>query len=87
MKDKYKMKSFLRSSKNRRMILNLLVELDEPIIPSEIASKLDLQRASVSRTLSELSKKNLVECLNPESKKYKYYRITEKGKKSFSLID
>jgi len=87
MEEKYELKSFILSSKNRLKVLGLLEKVDEPIYPAKIADELNLQRSSISRTLSDLKEKELVECLNPNSKKFKFFRITDKGKKTLSLIE
>ena len=71
--DKY---SFLLSAKNRRKVL---FALDEPKIPTEIASMLGVNLSHVSRTLAELSNKGIVECLTPKSRVGKLYRRTKFG--------
>lgn len=77
----YQLKSYIDRSKNRRKILNLLNEKEEPYTPSEISSKLEVHRTTISKRITDLSEKGLVEVLNPEDNRNRYYRITEKGNK------
>lgn len=61
--------------------------MDGPITPKKVSDKKDIRMEYVSRSLSELSERNLVECLNPEAHKGKLYRITSKGEDVISKID
>ncbi len=68
--------SFINRSKNRKLIL---FKLAKPTTPTVLAKELNLHRSVISRSLIDLEKKGLVVCLNPQSKKERYYKITEKG--------
>lgn len=68
--------SFVRRSKQRR---KLLEALDGPTTPSQLAKKTGLYLTHVSRALRELTTKGLVECLTPDERVEKYYRITKNG--------
>ena len=68
--------SFVNSSKNRRLIL---FKMEKPVTPTVLAKELNIHRSVVSRSLLALEKKGLVTCLNPESKKERYYKVTKKG--------
>jgi DNA-binding MarR family transcriptional regulator len=68
--------SFINRSKNRKIILFKLVR---PTTPTVLSKELGLHRSVVSRSLLALEKQGLATCLNPESKKERYYRITKKG--------
>ena len=50
------------------------------LIPTEIAKRSDIKTNYVSKVLSELKNKGLVELLNPEAKKGRLYRLTDLGK-------
>jgi len=76
--------SFVNRSKNRKLIIFKLVK---PTTPTVLAKELNLHRSVVSRSLLDLEKKGLVECLNPESKKERYYQITRKGKEIKKKIE
>lgn len=71
----------LRGSQ-RRVILKVM---DKPMIPAQIYEKAvvhnkKITRNSVSDVLREFRKKRLVVCINPEEKKGRIYRLTQKGK-------
>ena len=74
----YELISFLSRSKNRRTVLKNLEKLTTP---SELASKLKIQRSTISRTILELMDKKLVKCLTPKEKMGRLYQITDLGKK------
>ena len=62
---------FIRAGKHRQSILGLL---KEPKTPTEIAQKLDVSTAQVSRTLRELIEKKYIVCLNSNAKKGRLYK-------------
>ena len=74
----YDIVSFLSRSKNRRIVLE---NLAEPKTPTELASKLEIQRSTISRAILELIDKRLVKCLTPNEKMGRLYQITNLGKK------
>ena len=49
-------------------------------IPSVIARDSGIRTNHISKVLSELKAHELVECINPEVRKGRLYRLTEKGK-------
>lgn len=48
-------------------------------IPSQIAKDSDIIQNHISATLRQLKEHNLIECINPEAKKGRLYRLTDKG--------
>lgn len=71
---------FLARSKLRT---NILQELEEkPQIASFLAKKIKKHREVVSRIFLDLQTKKLAICTNPKAPSFRYYRITEKGKKA-----
>ena len=52
---------------------------DEVKIPSVIAKDSGIRTNHISKVLSELKAHDLVECINPEVRKGRLYRHTEKG--------
>ena len=50
-------------------------------IPSKIAKDTDIMQNHMSATLKQLKEHELVECINPEVRKGRLYRLTKKGKK------
>lgn len=50
-------------------------------IPSVIARDSGIRTNHISKVLSELKAHELVECINPEVRKGRLYRLTDKGEK------
>ena len=48
-------------------------------IPSEIANDTEILQNHISNTLRQLKEHELIECINPEVKKGRLYRLTDKG--------
>jgi len=72
--------SFLLGSPLSKKILECLNDSKEPLAPLQIAKKCNIARSNVSTKLGMLSKKGLVEAVNPDARKWRFYRITRKGK-------
>ena len=51
----------------------------EVLIPSQIAKNSGIRTNHISKVLSELKAHELVECINPEVRKGRLYRLTETG--------
>ena len=59
---------------------NVLKAIGEGVkIPTEIAEDSGILRNHVSNVLRDLKENELVECLNPNSKKGRLYRLTDEG--------
>jgi DNA-binding MarR family transcriptional regulator len=69
--------NWIKGGKHRGSILLLLNK--NPMLPSEIAYALSLSRASVSRTLSELLKKGLIQKAKSNTRTVTYF-ITNSAK-------
>lgn len=76
--------SFINRSKNRKLVL---FKLTKPTTPTVLAKEMQLHRSVISRALLDLEKEGLVVCLNPESKKERYYKLTKKGEGIKKEID
>ena len=48
-------------------------------IPSQIAKDTDIMQNHMSATLKQLKEHELVECINPEVRKGRLYRLTDLG--------
>lgn len=48
-------------------------------IPTQIADDSGILRSHISNVLTELKNEELVECLNPNAKKGRIYRLTDEG--------
>lgn len=59
---------------------DILIELDnKPKTPKDISQNTDYYLSHVSKTLKELSEHDLVECVTPDRRKGRLYKITEEG--------
>ena len=67
--------------------LKVMKSLDGEVkIPSEIANDTEIFQNHISNTLRQLKEHKLIECINPEVRKGKLYRLTDKGEKISELI-
>lgn len=71
--------SFVRRSKRRREILNLL--FDKTLTATDIEKITKMYKSHVSRALSELDNKGLVEGKNPNDRVFRYYKIISLGRR------
>ena len=76
--------SYLLRSPLRLKIIECLSSSDKSLTPLDIAKKTDIARSNVSTKLGELVKKNYVTCVNPKDRKWRFYQISNKGKKALS---
>ena len=72
----WKIYSYVIRGKYRKSIL---LALNFERIPSQIAKITKINISHVSRALSELRKRDIVECVNPEENFGRIYRLTKKG--------
>ena len=70
--------SYVNISKYRTKVMKSLD--GEVLIPSQIAKNSGIRTNHISKVLAELKAHELVECINPEVRKGRLYRLTEKGK-------
>ena len=70
--------SYVQISKYRTKVVKALD--GETKIPTQIARDSDIRPNHISKVLSELKAHELVECVNPEARKGRLYRQTDKGK-------
>ena len=69
--------SYVNISKYRAKAIKSLEE--SPKIPSVIARDSGIRTNHISKVLRELKEHELVECINPEARKGRLYRLTDKG--------
>lgn len=79
----YESISYILRGKRRQKVL---LCLDKPKTPKEIATQCKLSISNVSNALSELVRKGFVECLTPKAHTFKFYKLTAKGKKLTKVI-
>ena len=77
--------SFLARSDKRVQILKSISETAK--IPSAISKEIGDSSHHVSKYLTSLKEKELVICLNEEDKRFRFYRITAKGKYYLEIIE
>ncbi|MCD7780095.1 MAG: winged helix-turn-helix domain-containing protein [Candidatus Gastranaerophilales bacterium] len=76
--------SYIKSSKNR---LKIICDLHRDLkIPSEISNDTGIRLNHVSKILSDLKEKNIVECLNENDKKGRLYHLTEYGLQLYNYL-
>ena len=56
-------------------------------IPSGIAKDTEILTNHISAVLKQLKDYELVECINPEVRKGRLYRLTDKGRKVLEKLD
>ncbi|MBR2858396.1 winged helix-turn-helix transcriptional regulator [bacterium] len=78
------MASFIKSSKNRQKVLKSMENSVKT--PSDISNETDLRLNYVSMILGELKENNIVVCLNEDSKRGRFYSLTDNGEKAFKFI-
>ena len=69
--------SYVKISKYRTKVMKSLE--GEVKIPTVIAKDSEIRSNHISKVLAELKERELVECINPEVRKGRLYRLTEKG--------
>ena len=52
---------------------------DDPKMPSKIAAEAGIRPNHISKVLRELKETGVAECINPEVRKGRLYRLTETG--------
>lgn len=74
----WKAVSFILASKKRQALLALL---ETPRTPMQLARLLSMSQPNVSLKLKDLQDNGMVECVNPEDRKGRIYRLTVTGTK------
>ena len=69
--------SYVQISRYRAKVMKSLE--GEVKIPSQIAKDSDIRVNHISKVLAELKAHELIECINPEVRKGRLYRHTDKG--------
>jgi len=76
--------SFVTRGKIRKEVLK---QLTSPKTPTQISLILSTQRPTISRAILSLKNKDLVECLTPNEKMGRYYKITNLGQEVLKEIN
>ena len=75
---------FVKRSSYRQNVLKSLE--DNVLMPKEIAERSNIKTNHVSKVLSELKSKELIEIINPEMRKGRLYRLKNNGKEVLEQI-
>ena len=76
--------SYVKISQYRTKVMK---SLDGDVkIPTVIAKDSEIRPNHISKVLAELKAHELVECINPEVRKGRLYRLTDKGEKIVDKI-
>jgi len=68
---------YIEKSKYRSKVLKTLA--NNAKMPSEISKDTGIVQNHISNTLRQLKEHDLVECINPEVRKGRLYRLTDNG--------
>jgi len=79
-----KLTSYVQISKYREKTLKSIG--DDVKIPTNIAQDSGIRTNHISKVLSELKNKDIVECINEEARKGRLYRLTDTGKDVLEII-
>ena len=82
MEDKIK---FINKSSYRSKVLKSIG--NDVKMPKEIASDSGILPNHISNVLRQLKEKDVVECINPEVRKGRLYRLSEEGRNILDEID
>ena len=75
--------SFIVRNKNRKLVFNAL---EKAKTPTELSKELRINLGFVSNILIELLERDLIECLSPNEKRNRFYKISKKGEKTKKKI-
>ena len=76
---------YVKKSQYRSKILKSLA--DDVKMPSQIAKDTGIVQNHISKSLRQLKEHELVECINPEVKKDRFYRLTNNGDNIVKNLD
>ena len=79
-----KLISYVQISKYREKTLKSIG--DDVKIPTSIAKDSGIRTNHISKVLSELKSKDIVECINEDARKGRLYRLTDTGKEVLDVI-
>lgn len=80
-----KLTSYVEISKYREKTLKSIG--NNVKIPTNIAKDSNIRTNHISKVLSELKSKEIVECINEEARKGRLYRLTDTGKEILESIN
>lgn len=76
--------AYIQSATARKKVMNSLKN-GKMKTPTTISQETDMTLNYLSKTLKQLKNKQLIQCLNEESRKKRFYIITDYGKQVINL--
>ena len=77
--------SYVEISSYRKKVMKSLD--GEVLIPTQIARNSEIRPNHISKVLAELKAHELVECINPEVRKGRLYRLTDYGNQIVKILN
>lgn len=74
----------LRSKLKHQILLEIS---KDKVTQAQLSKRLNLYRSHINQIITDLLKNNLVVCLNPKDRDYKFYEITKLGKEVLTSVD
>ena len=74
--------AYVKDSPLSKKILECLAASNRPLTPIEMAKKTNIASSNISTKLRGLRERKLAICINPETKKSRFYMITKRGKEA-----
>jgi predicted transcriptional regulator len=71
--------AWLKRGNRRKEIIKIIANSSTPLTVNEVKTKVKIAMAQASFTVKELLDKKLIECLNPNDKIGRLYKITKEG--------
>lgn len=68
-----------------KLLLQTLRE--EPKAPVQLAEETGIDKSNVSTKLGQLRERDMVECLNPEDRKWRFYQLTDYGRAILTKVE
>ena len=78
--------AWVKRGKRRQKTLELFNKATNPLTINDIHEKSKIALSQASATIAELENTGLIECLNPQDKIGKLYRISEEGKEIITTM-
>jgi|TARA_B100001971_G_C18059976_1_gene467396 predicted transcriptional regulator len=72
--------AWLKRGNRRKEVLKVIASSNTPLTVNEIKTKVKIAMAQASFTVKELLNKRLMDCLNPNDKIGKLYKINKSGR-------
>ena len=79
--------AWVKRGKRRQQTLEVFNKSPTPLTINDIHEKSRIAISQASATVTELENTNLIECLNPQDKIGKLYRITNEGKEIMATLN